>query len=384
MSKKICIAIAGAIAALAAILLIVRVAAPKEMQDSGDKNSRYSYSYEKKDSGMIMHIAGEVPKGYQWIAQTDFDCVSVEEKKQDGKKADFVLHSVNSGAGKVIFSLQKDDDVLLDRIYEIEVELQVDLNLEMTINTNYHRELSGLLHSRTDTFHCAAASLSDGTLGIYLQDDSGSAWNVKTENDTVEVLPGSMDEENHVRRYVAISRTIGSDTIKVCNADTGEGVELYVTTDLLGKADLIDQKIVYDNGGSVYADDYTVLIGHTALPKEAKASGSGMTQWISQKDHVTTYTVGYVVFTYADRNWTLYASDLVGTDDFASDSKKNATKKDTVQVSSAKANIYCADGGSVAVWTDDNGFCYLLRGASATQDDIKPVVKSLMKVIRHG
>lgn len=385
MKKKIGIAIACALVVAIAVVIIVRTNAPKEIIESGDTTSRYAYSYEKTEKGVIMHIDGAAPEGYQWVAQTEDACVSVEKKSRNPKKADFKVEARNGGTGTVMFSLQNGDDVLVDRIYEIEMQVQVDVAGALTINANDHRELNGLLSCEAGGIRCCAASMSDGTAAICLIDPNDNAWEIKTANSMVRVAVDSEDADNHLIRYQINSKEAGSDVVSLCNAETGEQFDLYVSVDYTGRVDVFDQQFTQENGGNAIAKDYELLIGHTQLPEDAVVSQSGTTELISQKDHETTYAVGCLNFTSGQRNWQLYASDLADEEDLSADYEENATDTNSIYASwQVNGYVYTAEKSSVAVWSDADDISYLLIGNEASEDETVDMAEAIMELMIDG
>lgn len=385
MKKKIGIAIACALVVAIAVVLIVRMNAPKEIIESGDTTSRYAYSYEKTEKGVIMHIDGAAPEGYQWVAQTNDSCVTVEKKGRKPEKADFKVEARNSGTGTVIFSLQNSDDVLVDRIYEIEMQVQVDIAGTLTITANDHRELSGLLRSEAGGIRCCAATMSDGSAAICLIDPNDNGWEAKTANSMVQVVLDSEDADNHLIRYQINGREAGSDVVSLCNTETGGQFDLYVSVDYMGRVDVLDQQFVQEDGGNAINKDYELFIGHTQLPDGTVVSQSGTTEMISQKDHETTYVVGCLNFVSNQRTWQLYASDLADEEDLSAAYEENATDTYKLYASwQVNGHVYTTENSSAAVWSDANDISYLLIGNEASKDETVDMAEAIMELMING
>lgn len=385
MKKKIGIAIACALVVAVAVVLIVRMNAPKEIIESGDTTSRYAYSYEKTKKGVIMHIDGVAPEGYQWIAQTDDACVSVEKKGRKPENADFKIEARNGGTGTVIFSLQNSDDVLVDRIYEIEMRVQVDAAGILTISANDHRELNGLLSCETGGIRCCAATMSDGTAEICLIDPNDNDWETKTANSAVQIQLDSEDTDTHQIRYRINGTEAGSDVVSLCNTEAGGQFNIYVSADYTGRVDILDQQFTQEDGGNAIAKDYELFIGHTQLPEGAVISQSGTTEMISQKDHETTYVAGCLSFAANQRTWQLYASDLADEEDLSAAYEENAS--DTYRLYASRqvtGHVYTTENSSVAVWSDANDISYLLIGNEASKDETINMAEAIMELMIDG
>lgn len=385
MKKKIAIAIACALVAVIAVVLIVRMSAPKEIIESGDTTSRYAYSYEKTEKGVIMHIAGDAPEGYQWVAQTDAACAYVAKKGRNPQKADFEIIAGNGGMGTVVFSLQNNDDVLPDRIYEIEAEVQVDANGALTITGNGHRELSGLLHCEMDGIRCCAAAMADGTASACLTDPNDNEWEAKTKDSRVRVVADGKDLEKHMTRYRIDGDHAGSDVVMLYNAETGEQFNIYVSVDNMNRVDVLDQDFTQDDASNTVANNYALLFGQTPLPENAVVSDSGMTELTSQKDHETTYPVGYMNFTAGERTWRMYTSDLASEEDLSADYEKNATDTYSLYASwQVSGYVYTTENSSVAVWSDGDDISYLLIGNDASKDEVTDMAEAIMELMIDG
>ncbi len=385
MKKKIGITIACALVAVIAVILIVRLSAPKEIIESGDTTSRYAYSYEKTEKGVIMHITGEVPEGYQWAAQTDAACAYVAKKGRNPKKADFEIIAGNGGMGTVVFSLQNNDDILPDRVYEIEAEIQVDANGVLTITGNGHRELNGLLSCETDGIRCCAAAMGDGTASVCLTDPNDNEWETKTKSSMVRVVADGEDLEKHITRYWIDGNRAGSDVVMLYNAETGEQFNIYVSVDNMNRVDILDQDFTQNTSDNAGGNNYALLFGQTPLPEDAVISDSGTTELTSQKDHETTYIVGYLNFTAGERTWQLYASDMASEEDLSAAYEENATDTGSLYASwQVTGYVYTTENSSVAVWSDANDISYLLIGNDASRDEVVDMADAIMELMIDG
>ena len=382
--KKVWIAIAGTVAALAVVLLIIGLASPKKITESGDEGSSYQYRYEKTKEGLLIHITGDFPDSSRWVCADSSGAVAVSEKKQNVKKADFLIAPTGVGGGSVRFSLQREADALAEQLYQITVELVVSIDAEISVLRNYHSEGSEMAAETGDAISYQAAPQSDGTLAVLLDSPAETEWDIEVDGESVVVFRDDSAEEE--RLYRIVYRSLGQSTVYLCRRESTQAVRLYVTTDLNEQVRLVESAIVDHvyTEHSTYAELFDGLFGTISLPSDAKNAERTIEEWVSRADNVTRLRTGCIRFSLGGLDWTLYISRQGSTDDFIADFAGNNLEQRTISVNDISTDAYLYEGGGAAVWTDPEGRHYMLRGETVTMEQLAAAVEEMIGVIAVG
>ena len=380
--KKVWIAIAAMIAVLTAALLIMNFVLPKATMESGDEDSLYQYSYEASKKGLTVHITGEHEQDCIWVAETKDETIHITEKKQKPAQADFLIEPAEEGEATAVFSLQKETDGLVERFYEITVQLYVNDEKEVQITSNYHRELTGLTGQDGNGFSYRVSPQADGTVLAAVTDQNNGDWLAEVDGSAVSVTK----EENEQTQLFLISyENLGQSTVYLCNEATGKAVELYLTTDNLARVRLVRDQITdhrYAQQGA--ASEFERFFGEAILPEEAVCNETSVTQWLSRADQVTKYAVGCKQFTFEGKDWTLYLSDAAKPEDFTASCAGSNLGQRGVSAGSISGSAYVFEGGGASSWENGNGRSYMLRSENITLEELVSVTEKVMKAADNG
>lgn len=380
--KKVLITIAAMIAVLTAALLIMNFVLPKAAMESGDEDSLYQYSYEASKKGLTVHITGEHAQDCIWVAEAKDETIHITEKKQKPAQADFLIEPAEEGEATAVFSLQKETDGLVERFYEITVQLYVNDEKEVQITSNYHRELTGLTGQDGDGFSYRVSAQADGTIFAAVTDQNGGEWLAEVDGGAVSVTK----EESEQTQFFLISyENLGQSTVYLCNEATGKAVELYLTTDNLARVRLVRDQITdhrYAQQGA--ASEFKRFFGEAILPEEAVCNETSVTEWLSRADQVTKYAVGCKQFTFEGKDWTLYLSDAAKPEDFTASCVGSNLGQSGVSAGSISGNAYVFEGGGASSWENGNGRSYMLRSGNTTLEELVSVTEKVMKAADNG
>lgn len=382
--KKVWIAIAGTVAVLAVVLLIISLASPKTVMESGDEDSSYQYAYEKTKEGLLIHITGDFPASSRWICTDSSEVAAVSEKKQNAKKADFLIAPTGVGGGSVRFSLQSDADALTEQLYQITVEFVVAIDGEISVLRNYHSEAGGAAGETGDGFSYRVAPQADGTLAVLLESAEESEWDVEVDGESVFVSFGEWNEGKCL--YSIEYQSLGQSTVYLCRRESTQAVKLYVTTDLDEQVQLVESAIVHHayTEHTTQSELFDGLFGTISLPADAKNTESAIEEWLSRVDNVTRLRAGCIRFSLDGIDWLLYVSRQGSTDDFIAGCAANNLEQRTVSVNDVSADAYSYEGGGAAAWTDTEGRHYMLKGENVTMEELSAAVEKMIGVMVIG
>lgn len=382
--KKVWIAIAGVIAALAIVLLIISLASPKETIESGDEDSSYQYSYEKTKDGLLIHITGEFPEASRWSIGGSSGTVTASEKKQNAKKADFLITPIGVGSGSVRFSLERDADGLSEQLYQITVELAVAADHQISVLRNYHSATGVLAGQTGDDFSYRVASQSDGTIAVLLECAQETEWSIEQDGEAVDVSYHDLFDGRY--RFDIRYRSLGQSTLYLCRSGSTQAFALRVTTTLDEQVQFISSEIVEH----VYTEHMTQtelfdgFFGTFALPSDTGKETRSMEEWVSRADNVTRLRVGCVRFSRDGADWALYLAKEGSTDDFVAGCAKNNLEQSTVSVGDISVSSYLYEGGGAAAWTDAQGRHCMLKAENVTMEQLTEAAKEMIGVMDIG
>lgn len=382
--KKVWIAIAGTVAVLAAVLLIISLASPKTVIESGDEDSSYQYAYEKTKEGLLIHITGDFPVSFRWICTDSSEVVAVSEKQQNAKKADFLIAPTGVGGGSARFSLQSDVDALTEQLYQITVEFVVAIDGEISVLRNYHSEAGETAGEIGDGFSYRAAPQADGTLAVLLESAEEREWDVEVDGESVFV---SFDDWNEGKCLYSIKyQSLGQSTVYLCRGGSTQAVKLYVTTNLDKQVRLVESAIVEHiyTEHATQSELFDGLFGTIMLPVDAKNTESAIEEWLSRVDNVTRLRIGRIRFSLDGIDWLLYVSRQGSTNDLIAGCAANHLEQRTLSVNDVSADAYSYEGGGAAAWTDAEGRHYMLKGENVTMEELAAAVEKMIGVMAIG
>ena len=382
--KKVWIAIAGVIAALAAVLLVISLASPKETIESGDEDSSYPYSYEKTKDGLLIHVTGEFPEDSRWSIAGSSGTVTASEKKQNAKKADFLITPIGVGSGSVRLGLERDADGLSEQIYQITVELAVATDHEISVLRNYHSSTGVLAGKTDDDFSYRVASQSDGTIAVLLECAQEAEWSIEQDGEAVDVSYHNLFDGKY--RFDIRYRSLGQSTLYLCRSGSTQAFTLHVTTTLDEQVQFISSAIVEH----VYTEHMTQtelfdgFFGTFTLPSDAGKETRSMEEWVSRADNVTRLRVGCIRFSRDGADWALYLAKEGSTDDFVAGCAKISLEQSTLSVNEISVNNYLYEGGGAAAWTDAQGRRCMLKAENVTMEQLAEAAKEMIGVMTIG
>lgn len=311
--KKRWIILLAAVLALAAVLLAVFCIIRGRKQASADSESLYPYSYTETSKGLLVTVKGSFPEGSSWEAVTENESVAtVTEKKQSRRSAEFLIQPVSCGETSVTLSLMKPEDGFLQREFEISVLAYVSGDLKLSVSENTHKQTEEILEGSGTDFRYRI-DVQDSLVTITVL--GGSDWTVECEDAQVRLMSSEQTEDCFTAAFFCAAQTAGA--VRVVSPEKMELVRLELEADRLGKHTLLSHE-VQGWGGSMEPDKNmeAFISEFGALPKvPAAVDTAGTALWTSVTDE-EIYPVGYVVFTLADVEWTLYLGDQVPPEAF--------------------------------------------------------------------
>lgn len=375
--KKIWFAVAGLAAALTVVLVVILLTSPVKRIESSDGESLYPYGYEQTEKGLEVHISGHFPKGFRWVAMSESSEIHAAEKRQSGRKAVFLLTVNGSAQGTVRFNLQKESGGLTGQSYEIVLSLLASPQGELSVLSNSHREITGLGEGSGEGFTYQAADQTDGTVMVLLHAQESMEWVPEIEGTSVRVsMDAAAGAEND--RIVRIEYAqLGQSWVRLCAGETGQAVELYVSTDLEERVNLIQHEVISYTAAQQsilgqYEAEFTSVYGTVALPEEALGVERAIVDWEDGE------SVGYLGFLLSGCRWEMYLLSEVPADWCKAPGKAVET---TVGDTSVRIGAWGA--GSSAIWLMGENIC-LLRCDEADSETLRTVAEQVITAVQHG
>lgn len=374
--KKSWIIAAAAVLLVVVLLVVVLILTSGKSWDSGDEDSLYAYSFKEKSDGLQITIEGDVPEGFLWRAESnDISIVSVEETDQDDDEAEFMMRPIRYGGATVNFRLMRDSENAELCMYELQVNLNVDLEQNITVVENGHNEVN-----QTSVFvpevNCAMTTGTDGVLTMTFED---RFWNAQELNTAVLDI---VHNENQIRFAGA---DMGKATVYVQGAAAGKQLQVELEVDAKLAVTYVSHT-VSDYKDPRDSEDITLFrqfYGDVSLPVDAVLEDLSLSTMESLAGGGKN-VVGTIKFHYRDQDLVFQVSSTAGLADLFGADMKSAQPERQVQQGEITANIYSTSSGAVLAWTDSEGRYSYVSGEAAKPADLETVAAALMKVVDHG
>lgn len=375
--KRIWIALAGLAAVLAVFLVVMGLASPAKHIKSSDEESLYPYEYELTAKGLEVHISGRFPEEYHWAAVSESAEIRAAEKRQTDRKAVFLLTADGSAQGTVRFNLQKESGGLTGQSYEIVLSLLASPQGELRVLSNSHREITGLGEGSGEGFTYQAADQTDGTVTVLLHAEESMEWVPEIEGTSVRVsLDTAAGAENDCVARIEYAQ-LGQSWVRLCAGETGQAVELYVSTDLEERVNLIRHEVISYTAAQQsvleqYEAEFASVYGTVALPGDALGVERAIVDWEDGE------SVGYLGFLLSGCRWEMYLLS-----ELPADWCKAPGKAVETTIGETPVRIGAWGAGSSAVWLMDENIC-LLRCDEADSETLHTVAEQVITAVQHG
>ncbi len=247
--KKTLLILGGIIIVLAIVIILLFALGGNEEIPADDPDSLYKYYYENDGEDVIVTVKGSFPDGYKWIADEQPDAAAaVKCESSESDEASFRV-SPNGKGRYTLFLALESEGVIPDRIYEIIVSFEVDIN-KLTVISSTHKELKGLTSVEKDGYKYAFSNGAEN--GLYIRvEKKPSELAVYINGKVVSV--STVDEEDNAEStvFVVTPVSVGSASINVCDVEGKKAIKFDLEVSTVGVVsvkshDVIDYDIKTD------------------------------------------------------------------------------------------------------------------------------------------
>lgn len=372
MKKKLIIAACIAAAVLVIAFVVILILGKTVRIDVDDPDSLYEYSMTQRDNTVTLKINGEFPEGYLWTFDDEnTGIVTVTEKKNTKKKAEYEIAAANTGSAVLTFGLQK-DDVLPDRTYELTVAVKVDTDNVLSVMGSTHKELSGFkLNGDGTAHHYGFTQNSDGSLMLYASEAPEEGFTLLIEGDTCVTVSTTANEDNAFRYTISPLQT-GECILRVCDRSTNTAIELSLRTDEKGSITVTDHKVADfecpDVDPKNIKPDVETLLGKITLPDGATAEKGNVRVLYDDKDN--RYFVGWLDFKQGETAWRYFTAKEGPVEVFYNFYQADREKVEEVKVGES-TGYYCKTATKAFVtWKNADGNLFALSTTDLNADVI--------------
>lgn len=243
--KKTILILGGVIIVLAIVVILLFVLGGSKETQADDPDSLYKYYYENDGADVVVTVRGEFPNGYKWIADEQPDAAAkVKCESSESDEASFRVSPAGKGRYTLSLALES-DGIIPDRIYEILVSFEVDVN-KLTIISSTHKELKGLTSVEKDGYKYAFSNGAEN--GLYIRvEKKPSELAVYVTGKTVSVSTVGEEENAENIVFVVTPVSVGSASIKVCDVEAKKAIQFDVEVSTNGIVSVRSHNVIdYD------------------------------------------------------------------------------------------------------------------------------------------
>jgi len=231
--RLIFIVTAAAVIALT-VWVLVLTSGNKEVIDSGDETSLYSYTYEQNEKSVLIKISGDFGRN-SWSAVSDYEGIAAVHEKSNGKgSASFLIKAVSNGSAKITMTLV--DEASEHNGYEIILSVFVDSDGLIEVLDNRHVEYSNQTFSGEIEGSSYSVMVTGGEMSVGFMGDRTMEW--YTESNLYDVLSisdadrqlESASEDGVAADFFTITaNTAGTGYIRFVNPQMTTALEVSVS-----------------------------------------------------------------------------------------------------------------------------------------------------------
>jgi len=372
--RLIFIVTAAAVVALT-VWVLVLTSANKEVIDSGDENSLYSYTYEQSEKSILIKISGDFARN-SWSAASDYESIAKVHEKSNGKgKASFLVKPEGNGSAKVTMTLV--DEESENEGYKIIVSVFVDSDgvievLDSRSVMNSNQTFSGSIESCSYSVMVTGSEMSvgfmgDNTMQWYTESNLYDALNIGDADRQIETE--SDDGSSMAADFFAITvNTSGTGYIRFVNPQMTTALEVSVSASVDDIITVLSVNTVsytpkelaeYETAMNLI----TLMGGEKMIP--GKLSPANYFSYAGETSNGKSYDKAGMSLSIDGKSWsyemysglTLYEVKTLNT---------AQTTESYVQAGTKSVTIQIGEGYSGAIWQEENCVCRI----SSMEDDL--------------